>query len=343
MLTTIMTVVAVIPTIRPEQCKLFLESWREEFSRHVDAVILVEDSPKKTFTITNYPVDIYHYSWKDIDKDLGKDAWIIPRRTDCVRSYGFLKAKELRAEIILTLDDDTVPKVSFRSSDTIAEHKNQIYVMRSNSSYVDVGKFLSGDSFMRGYPFSHRRKDTPVVASYGMWNGVADLDGITQLALKPSATSSFWTWSDGAIVPKYAAFTGCIMNVAFKVEALPCMYQLLMGKDHRFDRWGDIWSGLFLKRCLDIVNSGVVCINGKAVVDHDRLSNVAKNIEKEASGYAVNEVMWDKLMRFQSSKTTLAEVYVDLAEFIRETDLFNDKDYSNKVSKAMIVWVRLTK
>lgn len=73
----------VVPTIRPSLALNFLEAWRSEFESH--DVILVEDNPERTLNLPD--ARILHFSWKEIDEDLGKDSWIIPRRTDCI-PYG---------------------------------------------------------------------------------------------------------------------------------------------------------------------------------------------------------------------------------------------------------------
>src|SRR3989344_4987289 len=96
----------VIPTTREDNFLLWLEKWKSEFAGH--HVIAVEDNPQKTFAV---PVaeNISHYSWEDIDKELGERSWIIPRRTDCVRSFGFYKAWQMKPDMVVTLDDDCYP------------------------------------------------------------------------------------------------------------------------------------------------------------------------------------------------------------------------------------------
>jgi len=94
--------VIVVPTIRVERISEWLEKWREEFKN--STIIIVEDNPEATFQISQK--NVIHYSWKDIDNDLGEKSWIIPRRTAAVRSYGFIKAFQLNPEYIINLDDD---------------------------------------------------------------------------------------------------------------------------------------------------------------------------------------------------------------------------------------------
>src|SRR3972149_1918637 len=92
----------VIPTIRDLN---FLKSWKDEFKNcHL---IVVVDGGKENVKVPNKNfLSITHFNWKDIDRDLGKNSWIIPRRNAGIRNYGFLKAYEMGADVILTLDDD---------------------------------------------------------------------------------------------------------------------------------------------------------------------------------------------------------------------------------------------
>src|SRR3972149_7282744 len=82
-------VTVVVPTIREDCISTFLKQWEKELSEC--NIIIVEDNPAKSFGLLDIK-NLAHYAWDDIDKDLGKDSWIIPRKTDCVRSYGFLRA-----------------------------------------------------------------------------------------------------------------------------------------------------------------------------------------------------------------------------------------------------------
>jgi hypothetical protein len=94
----------VVPTIR-ETC---IKRWLTEWQGHLNTaqIYVVEDNPESTFDIK----DCVHYSWKDIEKELGSESWIIPRRTSAIKAYGFLKAYQDGADIIWTLDDDCYPE-----------------------------------------------------------------------------------------------------------------------------------------------------------------------------------------------------------------------------------------
>ena len=95
----------VVPTIREESIARFLREWRREFADHT--VLVIEDNPSKSFGIDG--ANVRHYSWTEIDQELGELSWIIPRRTDCIRSFGFYKAYQLQPDFVVSLDDDCYP------------------------------------------------------------------------------------------------------------------------------------------------------------------------------------------------------------------------------------------
>ena len=102
-------VVLVVPTVRQECMRQFLEAWEPEFAGH--ELVVVEDNPERTFELRSSAV-VSHYCWRDIDAALGEQAWIVPRRPDCVRSLGYYEAWRRQPDLIVTLDDDCMPPAS---------------------------------------------------------------------------------------------------------------------------------------------------------------------------------------------------------------------------------------
>ena len=86
----------VIPTIRDLS---FLKEWKKQFANV--RIIVCEDRPQKSIKIPKVGKEIHHYSWQEIDDDLGKDSWTIPRKVSAIRNYGFLKAHQMGADIIM--------------------------------------------------------------------------------------------------------------------------------------------------------------------------------------------------------------------------------------------------
>jgi hypothetical protein len=107
-----------------------------------------------------------------------------------------------------------------------------------------------------------------------------------------------------------------------------------MGKEHPFDRWGDIWSGIIAKKICDTEGWAVV-INGSASIEHRRASDVNTNIKKEASGYAVNENLWTEL--------AWGHTYGEVAGYACHHNLFYNEEYSKKLMEAVKIWSELTK
>ena len=100
----------VIPTARPQLLLGFLRRWRPW---PWDAVIVIEDAPELTLDLAaaealadGRPIEAY--SWTEIDRDLSA-PWIISKRDSAIRGFGFWKAWERGARVIVTLDDDCYP------------------------------------------------------------------------------------------------------------------------------------------------------------------------------------------------------------------------------------------
>ena len=97
----------------------------------------------------------------------------------------------------------------------------------------------------RGVPYYNTERKLPCVLNHGLWTSVPDFDAPTQLlhARYPRELS----WTDRTI-PVGTYFPMCGMNVAIRPQAIPAFYFLLMGRGYDYDRFGDIWSGVILKR-----------------------------------------------------------------------------------------------
>jgi len=92
---------------------------------------------RHTFRLTQYP-NVTHVAWEDIDRDLGEVSWIIPRRTDCIRSYGYLKAYQEFPDMVLTLDDDCYPSGS--GNDFIERHWHALSRSGKSEAWQETGE-----------------------------------------------------------------------------------------------------------------------------------------------------------------------------------------------------------
>lgn len=254
----------ILPTNRPESYSKFLQGWEKQFKDHKVELVTVQDGEEPEVIHRNKG-----YSLKEI---MGDNADLIYNKNDGVRNLGFAYvAKYLKdVDTLLTLDDDTLPL-----GDTIGDH------LKVLGTKVPVTWMSTASEYTRGFPYNIREEAT-VMLSHGMWQGVADWDAPTQLIMGNRPITFY-----KGIIPKGIFSPHCIMNVAFRRELIPYMYQAPMGYRIGLDRFADIWSGIEVKK--DIDRLGYAYATGYAVVRHERASNVWTNLQKEAKGLFLNE------------------------------------------------------
>lgn len=332
-----MAVAVVIPTNRPEQFKLWMDSWSDYLADNdLQVILLVDGQDKNIFwneafgedSILSNATKVSAYDWNDIDKDLGKDSWIIPRRSDTIRSYGFLKAWEQGFDV-WTMDDDVR---LIEGTDPLKDY--QTLKGGNIVGYYNVGMHTDTGEAMRGYPYKNR--NAPACVQYGGWTNVPDFDALKQIEHINKAGYNF---IGTAAVPMHIGVTGCIMNAYIPHRWIPAMYQLLMGhEEYGVDRNGDIWSGLFMKRVADELREAVV-INGAASVEHIRASNPWASLIREASGFESNEGLWEYLVRTKLHGDTPLKVYRHLAEYIDHYEWPGMQEkWVKALPKAMRTW-----
>ncbi len=321
--------VIVIPTIRQESITPFMGAWEKEFKN--SRVIIVEDNPEKTFELPEW---VEHYSWKEIDKELGERSWIIPRRTSAIRSFGFYKAWKTKEDYILTLDDDCLPETRFTKGGYLRQIFQNLQKEWGNDSWFNTIEDLP--VFPRGYPYEIRKQNQKTVIHHGLWSNIPDLDGLTQKKNPRFRTPQF---SEIAKVPYGKFFPMCGMNLAFRREIIPALYFMLMGQDSNgkkwpYDRFDDIWAGIFMKKICD--HLGLAVSSGGPSILHSRASNVDVNIAKEKSGMVDNEWLWKSVRDFSLKGNTVKDCYQELG-----VQIATKGGYWKKLGDAMRIWASL--
>jgi len=312
--------VIVVPTIRVERISEWLEKWKKEFEN--STIIIVEDNPETTFHITQE--NVIHYSWKDIDSDLGDKSWIIPKRTAAVRSYGFIKAFQMNPEYVITLDDDCYPE----SENFVKTHEHYLNQRHSDKWIQHAQSNLK----MRGVPKNLTTREC--VLNMGLWANVPDLDGNTQKE-NPDVRINRQEFNFVLSPGQYAPISS--MNMSFKRKVIPALYFLLMGSTWGFDRFDDIWSGIFIKRICD--HLGFNISGGSPFIWHDRASNPDTNIQKEATGLIVNEHLWKDVENMKFTGKTFKDCYLELANQLSDYQV--NKEYWPRLREAMVIWANL--
>ncbi len=373
----------IVPSIRGNSFHRFLDEWALRDAAPMDLTLtLMEDNPTPTFELT--PVEEpwagntpYHFSWRDIEQDLKERSWIIPRRSDTVRSYAYYRIwRELKLSgqrgLMLTLDDDCYPSREFpmRMSDLCVGHTRSLFSRTRWFNTLNGGK-------PRGIPFKNLG-ERETVLNHGLWQNVLDYDAPTQL-VDPFQETFDW---DNKVVPSGQYFPMCGMNVMWQSDITVLMYHLLMGcvnvrtlpKNHEaavranclptgkfstsddpdepidvdhvelyrlpYDRFGDIWCGILMKRVCD--HLGLAVSTGTPYIHHDRASDPFTNLIKEAQGLKVNEVFWERIDGMDLSARDPAACYREIGLQMKKQFTYSDHPwYFEMLGEAMVIWASL--
>ena len=324
-------VALVIPTIRKDSFEQFMVQWGSMLLKCL--VIVVEDNPNKTLTgIDKFYPDSEYYSWGDIDNELGKDSWIISRRNSGIRSYGFIKALQHKnIKYIISLDDDCYPDMDDYNYDFVGSHiENLDKLSRWMSTYNSVK--------VRGVPFENKGSSDKVMINHGMWTGNLDLDAITEINKGRGDYSGIVSDNNifYGIVPQGIYFPMCSMNFSFKREVTPLMYMPPMGQGQPYDRFDDIWAGVFAKKICD--HLGYYIKSGSPMIFHSRASDKYVNLKKECSGYKINEYLWEFVDKVNLTSNNFSDCYVELLHKLQIAD-----EYWDKLREASKIWVNIVK
>ena len=317
----------VIPTIRSLS---FLKEWGKEF-KNTNLVIVEDHKTQEIEPPTKGFQRIHQYTWENIRNDFGKDEWIFSRKNAGIRSYGFWKAYELGADVIMTLDDDCYPV----DRDFVSQHLENLHTKAPTGWFPTFPdrRFV----YTRGFPYRIRNKQQ-VVISHGLWTNKIDLDGVTQQKHPDIHIPSYPSILQ--FVPPKQYFPMCSMNLAFSRIATPLMYFPLMGFDPNgkpwgYDRFDDIWAGIFAKKICD--HLGLSVVNGSPFIEHRKASGAETNIRKEKNGMIVNETLWNNVDAVRLTKKSVPECYLELAQNVK----FPNERYFDSLRKAMSIWINL--
>lgn len=309
--------ILVVPSIREGSIVNFLNHWQP--NQRFDKTIVVEDNPEKTFELAS---SIIHYTWKDVEKDLGENSWIISRRSSAIRSYGFLKAYQMGADYIYTLDDDCLPLENRFVDDHIS-------VLNNSPIWSPAIHGLR----TRGLPYKNFGKLENVMLNVGLWTGVPDFDAPSQL-LNPR--TDFQPPAGNRILPSGQLFPICGMNMCFKREFTPLSYFAPMGFGQEFNRFDDIWFAVISLKICDKLRWKIGM--GEPFVYHSRESNVFKNLIQEGLGIEFNESFWEIISDFDG-EDPISCLNSIANNFLNYNKTY--KDYINRYGKALKIWSNL--
>ncbi len=234
------------------------------------ARFVVVDDSEGSITI-NHP-QFAVYNWKDQQRLLGDLRSAIPRRNGACRDFGFYIAwKESEpGEVIIALDDDChVEEKAFAVRVEAALSHGTRPVAAGHGIHfniLDCYRNTEENLYPRGFPYAARAGYRPwtfdgrttgdVTFNLGLWRGVFDINAIDKLRGPQYNYPDAELTLDSIVVPDRALISVCSMNMHFRRELIPAVYQLLMHVEvvpgWVIDRYGDIWGGFILKTLMDI-------------------------------------------------------------------------------------------
>jgi len=286
--------------------------------------IIVDDSPGR--------IDLHHpqfdvYNHGDQDRDLGDLVQAIPRGNGACRDYGFLIAwrESDPGEVVVALDDDCLVKeADWASAAEAALSKSlrpHVCTRERHWNVLDLYEEIPSGSYPRGFPYSARlgyecssfgeKSESSPMFHLGLWQGIFDVNAIDKLEGPDYRYPEARLREPSVVVPSGSLVSACSMNMVFRRELIPAVYQLPMAVDvmsgWKIDRYGDIWGGFITKALMD--HCGDEFAVGAPMITHLKEGNSLRNVWQEHICHLVNDE------------------FVALVDAFGETDLPRDVSY----------------
>ena len=346
----------VIPSAREVRL-----DYLEPLIAHGCRFVVVDDSPGR--------ISIDHpqfrvYNWGHQERDLGRLGSAIPRGNGACRDYGFLIAwrESDPNEVIVALDDDcrvADPEWAKAAEATLAESpRPRVSTGKRHWNVLDLyDDDVPAQLFPRGFPYASRvgyeraslgqTSIAKPVFHLGLWQGVFDVNAIDKLEGPAFVHPEARLRVPSVVVPRGALVSACSMNMIFRRELIPAVYQLPMAIEvmpgWRIDRYGDIWGGFITKTLMDARGDDFAV--GAPMITHLKEGNALRNTWQEHLCHLVNDEFISLLDAIPLSSTSPGTSYLELVA--RLSDYFGTAQaspllggYLRHLARCMDAWVR---
>ncbi|MFY0617482.1 hypothetical protein [Shimia sp.] len=347
--------ICVIPSAREVRLD-YLEPLIEAGCRF----IVVDDSPG-SIEIDHPQFSVYNHGHQD--RDLGELVHAIPRRNGACRNYGFLIAwrQSDPGEIIVALDDDCLVDSHDWASAAEASLSDAVRpVVQTEKRHWNVLDLYSGiepDAYPRGFPYSERlgykpcdfakpRQSKPMF-NLGLWQNVFDVNAIDKLEGPEYRHPDAQLQEASVVVPNGSLVSACSMNMIFRRELIPAVYQLPMAVDvmpgWKIDRYGDIWGGFITKMLMDLKGHDYTV--GGPMISHLKEGNSIRNIWQEHICHLVNDEFIGLVDGFaeldQPQNASYLELVAHFTDYLSATKGSALLDgYLQHLTRCMDAWVK---
>lgn len=272
--------------------------------------IIVDDSEGSISV--NHPA-FSVYNWGDRRKMLGKLEPGFPKKNGACRDFGFYVAWKQSEpnEIIVALDDDCEvyhPNFAQAVESMLTTAKRPLATCEgTHLNILDLYEDVPANLFPRGFPYSARghsrtqvkgESSGDVVFSLGLWKNVFDVNAIDKIKGPQYVFPDARLKADSFLLDTGKLVSVCSMNMQFRREVIPAVYQLPMHvpvlPHWVIDRYGDIWGGFVLKALID--RRGQAMAVGEPMIRHLKEGDFQRNIWQEHVCHLVNDEFIDLLL-----------------------------------------------
>lgn len=301
-------------------------------------------------------VDISHpqfevFNWGHRRKMLGNLADGFPRKNGACRDFGFYIAWRTSdpGEIIVALDDDCKAHhadFSQRIEHALSDRSRPVATCEgTHLNILDLYDGIPENLFPRGFPYSERvghrkawlkgEEHCSAAFCLGLWKGVFDVNGIDKISGPKYSHPDAELNCDSVLIEEGKLVSVCSMNMQFRRELIPAVYQFPMHVEvmpnWKIDRYGDIWGGFVLKILMDLKQDGMVA--GEPMITHLKEGNYSRNIWQEHLCHLVNDEFLSMLAEIK--ETLEPDSYLEMMKATAE-GLRIRTDRSSPILKAYL-------
>lgn len=247
------------------------------------------------------------YNWGDRERMLGPLDVGFPRRNGASRDFGFYVAwrNSDPGEVVVALDDDcSVYHHDFAERVTRALSSDPRPVADCPGTHLNILELYEGTPdrlYPRGFPYSARLAHAPmrlapaesrnVTFCLGLWRGAFDINAVDKVHGPAYVHPNAQLKAPCVIAERGKLVSVCSMNMQFRRELIPAVYQLPMHVEIMpnavVDRYGDIWGGFILKTLMDL--RGEALAFGEPMIHHSRHAEYVRNTWQENLCHMLND------------------------------------------------------
>jgi hypothetical protein len=179
----------------------------------------------------------------------------------------------------------------------------------------------------------------------GLWKGIFDVNAVDKIKGPAYTHADAKLATPSVIVERDKLISVCSMNMQFRRELIPAVYQLPMHVEVMpnwvVDRYGDIWGGFILKTLMDLKGDAMAA--GEPMINHLKEGDYTRNIWQEHTCHLINDEFVNLLLQVKAgirAADYLDMMYELLAGFEKHTEKASPlfKPYLKHLCVAMKAW-----